>query len=68
MCYLYLFYYISFIVASHACTEMHRKEFMYCNPPPQKKKHLHSLWATFAFLLLLKKQNKQKHHSAHSYQ
>lgn len=63
MCYLYLFYYISFIVASHACTEMHRKEFMYCKKPQKnpKKTHLHSLWATFAFLLLLKKQNKQKH-------
>lgn len=47
------------------CTE---KSSCIATPPPQKKKHLHSLWATFAFLLLLKKQNKQKHHSAHSYQ
>lgn len=57
MCYLYLLYYISFIVASHVCTEMHRKEFMYC----KKKPHLQSLWAAFAFLLLLKKnKNKNK--------
>lgn len=48
------------------CTE---KSSCIATPPPKKtKKHLHSLWATFAFLLLLKKQNKQKHHSAHSYQ
>lgn len=41
------------------CTE--KSSCIAKKPKKPQKKHLHSLWATFAFLLLLKKQNKQKH-------
>lgn len=40
------------------CTE---KSSFIAKKKKTPKKHLHSLWATFAFLLLLKKQNKEKH-------